>query len=258
MISGLNAGAINRGVFLVLGAAGGIGSAIARRLLADGHRVVVAGRNGDALRPFADSDMALLQVVDATNFEEVASSIKSAIEWGGALSGVVNCVGSILLKPAHLTSRVEFDQIMATNLGSAFAVVRASAPAMRKGGGSIVLFSSAAGSIGLANHEAIAAAKAGVAGLTRSAAATYAAQNIRVNAVAPGLVDTPLASKIVGNDAALAASKAFHPLGRIGRPEDIVPVVCWLLSPESGWVTGQVIGVDGGLGSLKTREGRGA
>ena len=116
--------------------------------------------------------------------------------------------------------------------------------------------SSAAASIGLPNHEAIAAAKAGVSGLMRSAAATYAPYGLRVNAVAPGLVDTPLSQAITANDLARKASVAMHPLGRLGTPDDIAAAVCWLLGPHSAWVTGQVIGVDGGLATLKPRVNR--
>jgi NAD(P)-dependent dehydrogenase (short-subunit alcohol dehydrogenase family) len=124
---------------------------------------------------------------------------------------------------------------------------------MMASGGSIVLCSTAAARAGFANHEAIAAAKAGVIGLTLSAAATYAPRNIRVNCVAPGLVDTPLAARITANPAALQASTAMHALGRIGRPEDVASAIAWLLNPENSWVTGQVLGVDGGLASLKPR-----
>jgi NAD(P)-dependent dehydrogenase (short-subunit alcohol dehydrogenase family) len=124
---------------------------------------------------------------------------------------------------------------------------------MRSFGGSVVLMSSAAARIGLANHEAIAAAKAGIIGLTLSAAATYAAQGIRVNAVAPGLIDTPMTKRITSNETSLSASVAMHPLGRIGTPDEVAATIEWLLRPESSWITGQVIGVDGGLGVLKTR-----
>jgi len=105
----------------------------------------------------------------------------------------------------------------------------------------------------LPSHEAIAAAKAGVVGLVRSAAATYAAKGIRVNAVEPGLVDTPMSAGITGNEMMLRASTAMHPLGRIGRPEEIASLITWLLSDSGSWVTGQVIGVDGGLGSLRAK-----
>ena len=124
---------------------------------------------------------------------------------------------------------------------------------MMSGGGSIVLVSSAAARTGLANHEAIAAAKAGVMGLTLSAAASYAARGIRVNCVAPGLVETPLAARITGNEGSLQASKAMHALGRIGQPGDVASAMAWLLDPANSWVTGQVIGVDGGLGTIRPR-----
>jgi NAD(P)-dependent dehydrogenase (short-subunit alcohol dehydrogenase family) len=143
--------------------------------------------------------------------------------------------------------------VIAANLTSAFAVVRAAGKAMRQKGGSIVLVSSAAARIGLANHEAIAAAKAGVMGLTLSAAATYASKGIRVNAVAPGLVRTPMTQRIWDNPKSAEASQAMHALGRLGEPDDVASLIGWLLDPANSWVTGQVIGVDGGLGSLRTR-----
>lgn len=115
------------------------------------------------------------------------------------------------------------------------------------------MVSSAAARIGLANHEAVAAAKAGVVGLARSAAATYASRGVRVNVVSPGLVRTPLAERIVSNDAALRASQAMHALGRIGEPDDVARVLEFLLDPAQSWITGQDYGVDGGLGTLRSR-----
>jgi NAD(P)-dependent dehydrogenase (short-subunit alcohol dehydrogenase family) len=120
-------------------------------------------------------------------------------------------------------------------------------------GGAIVLISSAAARTGIPNHEAIAAAKGGVLALTLSAAATYARYNIRVNCVAPGLVDSPLAARITASDAARKASAAMHPLGRIGHPDDVAAAIEWLLDPHNTWTTGQVIGVDGGLASLRAQ-----
>ena len=109
----------------------------------------------------------------------------------------------------------------------------------------------AAARVGLPSHEAIAAAKAGVIGLVRSAAASYAGRGIRVNAVAPGLVKTPLTEKIWSHSKSAEASRSMHALGRLGEPRDIASMICWLLQPENDWVTGQVIGIDGGLGSVR-------
>lgn len=240
-------------VYVILGGGGGIGSTLARRLAAAGGAVAVAGRNREKLDPLAEEIGGRAVEVDARDFDGVQQCLAEAREWGGRLDGVANCVGSILLKPAHLTTADELHEVIATNLTTAFATVRAAAPLMRQDGGSVVLLSSAAARLGLASHEAIAAAKAGVEGLARAAAATYAAQGVRVNVVAPGLVETPMSARIISNDAARKASVALHPLGRLGAPEDIAAALAWLLSEDSAWVTGQVIGVDGGLSSLKTR-----
>lgn len=246
----------SRPVVVIIGAAGGIGSSVARRLHASGARLMLAGRTLVKLEPLASELAAQARELDATSFEAVERCLQEAQAWAGQVTGVLNCVGSILLKPAHLTTEAELQQVLALNLVSAFATVRAAANVMRESGGSIVLMASAAAEIGLANHEAIAAAKAGVIGLVRSAAATYAAQGIRVNAVAPGLIETPMSARITSNEAARNASIAMHPLGRLGRPEDVAEPICWLLGPTSSWVTGQVIGVDGGLARLKTRPPR--
>ena len=157
---------------------------------------------------------------------------------------------SILLKPAHMTTADEWHETVARNLTSAFATVRAAGRVMTTGG-SVVLVSTVAAAVGLANHDAIAAAKGGVSALARSAAATYAGRRLRVNAVAPGLVDTPLAARITGNPMAMELSRAMHPLGRIGTADDVAAAIEWLLDPATSWVTGQLIGVDGGLSTVR-------
>jgi NAD(P)-dependent dehydrogenase (short-subunit alcohol dehydrogenase family) len=162
-------------------------------------------------------------------------------------------VGSILLKPAHLTNSAEWHSTLAQNLTSGFGCVRAAGRLLKADGGSVVLVSSAAARIGLANHEAIAAAKAGLEGLVRSAAATYARQRIRFNAVAPGLVRTPLTRGLVSTELAEKASLAMHPLGRLGEPADVARAIAFLLDPAQDWITGQVLGVDGGLADVKAR-----
>lgn len=240
------------GAFVVIGAAGGIGSAVTRRLAAHGHRVLAAGRSADRLEALAAQTGAKPFVLDATRPSEVHASLAAALDQFGRLDGVANCVGSLLLKPAHLTSEEEFASTLATNLGSAFAVVQAAARLM-KHGGSVVLVSSAAARLGLPYHEAIAAAKAGIIGLVLSAAATYASQGLRINCVAPGLVDTPLTARITGNAQAAKASIAMHALGRFGSPDEVASAIAWFLAAEQSWVTGQVLGVDGGLASARAR-----
>jgi 3-oxoacyl-[acyl-carrier protein] reductase len=235
--------------FLIVGATGGIGEALTRRLVASGARLVLAARDQERLERLAREVNSEFVSTDARSFDAVRSLIKSS----EPLDGVVNLCGSILLKPAHLTSESDFHDTIALNLSTSFAIVSASIGSLRERGGSIVLMSSAAASVGIANHEAISAAKAGVEGLVRSAAATYAPHNIRVNCVAPGLVDMPLSKFITSNQRALEASTAMHFLRRIGKPEDVVCVIEWLLGCDAMWVTGQTIGVDGGLARVRSR-----
>ena len=239
--------------YVVLGATGGIGSDLCRRLKACGANVVGASRNPDKVRELADSCGVRPFTLDATDIGQVAACLDDAQQAFGRVDGIANCVGSLLLKPAHLTTDVEWHTTLATNLTTAFATVHAGARNMMNSGGSIVLVSSAAARVGLANHEAIAAAKAGIIGLTMAAAASYAERGIRVNCVAPGMIRTPLTARLTANESSLKASAALHPLGRIGEPGDVAAAIAWLLDPQQSWVTGQVFGIDGGLATVRTR-----
>lgn len=244
---------MNNRSFVILGAGGGIGSATARQLAKQGARLVLAGRTPEPLQALAAETGGISMQLDATDTVEVASAVERAIAEFGRIDGIANCVGSLLLKPAHITTDAEWDETIATNLRSAFAAVRAGTRAMRSEGGSIVLVSSAAAQIGLANHEAIAAAKGGIAGLALAAAASYAPSGIRVNAVAPGLVKTGMTERLTANEKAERASLAMHALGRLGEPDDVASAIVFLLDPANSWITGQVLGVDGGLGSVRPR-----
>ena len=231
--------------YLLIAASSDIGGATARRLSDAGHRVLTTARDSSVIEP----DFTL----DATDFDAVDQVVGEAHARVGHLDGVAVFAGSMLLKPAHLTSREQFDGIVAASLTTAFAVTRAAGAHLREGG-SVVLVSSAAALAGLPNHDAIAAAKAGVIGLTLSAAASYAAHGLRVNAVAPGLVQTRLTEKLTSSDLSRRVSEAMHPTGRLGEPDDIARAVQFLLDPANEWITGQVLGVDGGLGSLRPRQ----
>ena len=241
--------------YLVIGASGDIGSCVAKQLRSlAGANICLASRPSDRLDGLAsDLDCPKFEL-DATNVESVAAAFEFAASQHGSVNGVVNCVGSVLLKPAHLTSEQEWHDTIGTNLTSAFGTVRAAGRAMAKTGGSVVLMSSAAARIGLASHEAIAAAKAGVIGLARSAAASYAPRGIRVNVVAPGLVKTKLTRKIWENQRAAATSQAMHAIGRLGEPYEVARVVAFLLHPDNSWMTGEVVSVDGGLGNVRLHQ----
>ena len=237
--------------YFLLGGASGVAKAVARRLHEAGATLTLAGRDSDRLVAVAEPCGARVAIVDGTDFDAVDGAVAQAAAEAGRLDGVVNCAGSLLLKPAHLTTAAEWRATIDANLTTAFATVRAAGKALRKSGGAVVRVSSAAAEVGLTSHEAIAAAKAGVAGLVRSAAATYAASNLRVNAVAPGLTRTPLTERIWSNEASAAASLAMHAIGRLGEPDDVASLIVWLLDPANSWITGQVIGVDGGLGRVR-------
>lgn len=239
-------------IALVTGARGGIGQEVVKGLVAQGFVVYGGGRDHDQTAAAIETLGARAIALDPTSLESTTAAVEQIASEHGAIHAAAHCVGSLLLKPAHLTSAAEWDSVMLVNLTSAFYLLRSVVPKMT-GGGSIALVSSVAAQTGLANHEAIAAAKAGISGLARSAAASYASRGIRVNAIAPGLTQTPLTSKLTSSEAALKASIAMHPLGRLGTPSDIAAAICFLLSSEASWVTGQVIGVDGGLGSVRPR-----
>jgi NAD(P)-dependent dehydrogenase (short-subunit alcohol dehydrogenase family) len=234
---------------VVIGGSGGIGSAVVRRIRSQGGHPILMGRSAERLAVLGTELGVQTCPVDAANSDELERAVASFTP----VNGIVNCAGSILLKPAHLTAQQEWEQTIRTNLTTAFATVKAAVKTFGSDGGSIVLCATAAARTGIPNHEAIAAAKAGVIGLTLSAAATYAPRNVRVNCVAPGLVDTPLAARITSNETARKASAAMHALGRIGRPDEVASGIVWFLDPENAWVTGQVLGIDGGLGSLRSR-----
>ena len=241
-------------VMVIFGASGGIGSALARTLTAAGAVVALASRKLEVIEPLAESLGGRAWRADGTQSADVNRVLAAAQGELGRVDGVANCIGSLLLKPAHLTTEEEWADVLRVNLTSAFLIVRAAAKSMMStGGGSIALVSSVAAQLGLANHEAIAAAKAGIIGLVRAAGASYAAKNIRINAVAPGLTRTPLTDRITSHEASLKATLAMHPLGRIGTPEDVATALAFLLAPSQGWITGQVLGVDGGLGCLRPR-----
>jgi len=227
--------------YLVIAASSNIGQRVVELLREQGHHVITTARDQTKITP----DI----IVDATDFE----AIDAVFENAGRLDGVLNCSGSLLLRAAHLTAQDQYQSVINASLTTAFATVRSAGKHMQQGG-CVVLISSAAARVGLPNHEAIAAAKAGVEGLVLSAAATYASQKLRVNAVAPGLVETSLTASFTANELTRKASEAMHPLGRIGQVDDVARAILFFLDTHNDWITGQILGVDGGLATLRARQ----
>jgi len=236
-------------MYIIAGSTGTLGSSIAE-FLSQNNDIHLIGRDDAKLEDQASSLNCSYTVIDLNNPIEprkFSKIIESDIE----IKGLVNCIGSILIKPLHGTSIDEFNDVITTNLFSSYLLLASFARRMKNG--SAIFFSSVAGSKGLSNHEAIAAAKAGIEGFVRSAAATYAKDNLRVNAIAPSIMDSNMSQKILSSEAAIEVSKNMHPISKIGDAGDILPVVKWLLSDDAKWVTGQTIHVDGGLSTVKPR-----
>ena len=236
---------------LVYGGSGGIGSATARALRARGYELHLVGRGEEKLAALARELSATCTVGDVTERELFA---RVAREFGEPLDGLVYAVGTINLKPLHRLTEADFLQDFRMNAMGAALAVQASVPALKKAAGtsSVVLFSSVAARQGFTFHASIGMAKGAVQGLTLSLAAELAPR-VRVNAIAPSLTRTSLAAGIIANEAMAATISGLHALQRLGEPEDIASAAAYLIGPEAAWITGQVIGVDGGRSVVRAR-----
>ena len=238
--------------YLIISASSDIGYLTAKGLKEQGKNIFITARSSDRLNELKKEFDCEGEVLNAADFAATDAVFDKAKQVLGNIDGVANFSGSVILKPAHLTSFEEYSSTIEANLTTAFSAVK-SAGKYLKNGGSVVLISSAAAMQGIANHEAIAAAKGGIISLAKSAAATYASQNLRFNVVAPGLTKTKLTTKITDNENALKFSTAMHALGRIGEAQDVANMVLFLLSDKANFITGQTIGVDGGLSNLQPK-----
>ena len=236
-------------MYIIAGSTGTLGSVVAEEL-SKTDDIFIIGRDEEKLKAQANKYNCNYQILDLLNTPEPREFTK-VIDPDVEIKGLVNCIGSILIKPLHGTSVEEFNDVITTNLFSSYYLLASFSRRMKDG--SAIFFSSVAGSKGLSNHEAISAAKAGIEGFARSAAATYAKDNLRVNVIAPSIMDSNMSQKILSTDTAREVSKNMHPISKIGDTDDILPVIKWLLSPQTKWVTGQTIHVDGGLSTVKPK-----
>jgi len=242
-----------RSPILIVGGTTGIGAALAALLTETGPAVHVIGHDAARLRDAAAKLGCTTSLADARDPAALAAAIAAAGAEG--LAGLAYCAGSMLLKPLAQTTEADLlDALQLNAIGAAMAV-KAAAPLLRRDDEAtpgIVLFSTVAVRQGFANHTAIALAKGAVEGLTLALAAELAPK-LRVNCIAPSLTRTPLATKLTANEAMAKAIAEMHPLRRLGEAADAAALAAFLLSPAAGWITGQVIGVDGGRSTLRTR-----
>jgi 3-oxoacyl-[acyl-carrier protein] reductase len=219
---------------LVIGAGRGIGLELVRRLAGE-HTVYAVSRN---LTPE-------LQQTGAICFEEdVNISTNFVSELPDTLHGLVYCPGSITLKPFARLNESDFLKDLHQNVLSAIKVTQAVLPQLKKSGSASIVFYSTV-------DVSVALSKGALEGLTKSLAAELAGNSIRVNAIAPSLTDTNLAAALLSTDEKREAAAKRHPLNKIGKPEQIAALTCFLLEENAEFITGQIIGADGGLGSLR-------
>lgn len=237
---------------LITGAAGGLGQAVARQLTAEGCLLVLVSRDIERLQAVY-GEQHLQIAADVSTVAGARQVLATAREHDLLPTALAHCVGNIRLSALHRMTETDFTDCLNANLVSAFHTLSAFVGALReaRSAGAAVLVSSAAARIGTPNHEAVAAAKAGLEGLVRGAAATYAPQGIRINAVAPGIMETPGSAGVIASPAARDAAARQYPLPGIGSADELADLMGWLLSDSASRVTGQVWSLDGGFSSIR-------
>ena len=233
--------------YLVFGATGAIGSSLAAQLKESSHEVHLIARNEDEVKAIAEELGCSYSVADVLeeNFMDKVKADTSDFD----VKGVAYCVGSIDLKPLKRVTENDLNTCMKLNLYSAIEVIKGFQEELKKSSGSIVLFSSVAAQKGFTNHTIIATVKAAIEGLKVTLAAEFA-PNIRVNCIAPSLTSLKIAQSMLKNPIVAEALAKAHPLKRVGEGKDSAALAKFLLTEESSWVTGQIIGVDGGRSRL--------
>ena len=230
---------------LILGGSSGIGYELIHSLVNEGANIYTASRSHHALWP---SSVHYLPLDVLGDMDTLSSFIPNE------LHGLVYSVGSINLKPFSRVSENDLIDDFRLNVVGAAMSVQKTLPSLKNANSaSVVFISSVAAKVGMGFHASISASKSALEGLGQSLASELSNQQIRVNLVAPSLTNTPLSSKFLNTPEKMEASAKRHPLGRYGEPKDITAAIAFLLSDESSWITGQVIPVDGGMSSIRTK-----
>ena len=233
--------------YLIFGATGSIGSSLANQLKKSGYNNIhLVARKNTELENISENLDYTFSVADVLE-DGFVEKIKAEIE---DVKGIAYCVGSIDLKPIKNVTEKDFHKCMKLNLYSAFDIIKGFQENLKKNKGSIVLFSTVAAKRGFSNHSIISSTKAAVEGLTVSLAAEFA-PHIRVNCIAPSLTKSKISEPILKNAPIAEGIAKAHPMKRIGEGKDAAAMAKFLLTDESSWITGQIIGVDGGRSSIK-------
>ena len=226
--------------FLVIGGTSGIGAALVKMLSEQGHQVI-ATYNSTPPQNLPGVNYFQLDVTDeAAQMPDLPESI----------DGLAYCPGAITLVPFKRLKKANIQADFDLQVGGAVRAIQHALEPLKKGEGSVVMFSTVAVQSGFNFHTQVAMSKGAIEGLTRALAAELA-PTVRVNAIAPSITDTPLASRLLNSDEKKAANAKRHPLQKIGQPEDIAAAASFLLNDTSSWITGQVLQVDGGISTLK-------
>lgn len=238
--------------FIIMGAHGGIGQALAGILLDRGDSVFATTRNAETAAQLAVHERLSVHPCDVTKADDIARVIAGA-DQGAGIAGLAYCIGSIDIKPFRSASEADFLKAFQLNVLGAVQALQAAEEGLKKAGGSVVLFSSIAVQQGFANHTVISSAKGAIEALTLSLAAEWAPKKVRVNCIAPSLTKTPLAQNFTSSETMVKSIADMHPLSRLGEAHDTASLAAFLLGQDSTWITGQVIRVDGGRSSLRPK-----
>ncbi len=234
---------------IVTAAGSGIGRAITLRLLAEGANVLAVDINADTLDTLPCSDALSILVQDVTESSAPVKVVEACMRQFGSLRVLVNNAGLGNCPAFHETSDADYQKWLDINLKSTFMITRAAFSELVKSKGVVLNIASTLGVVGYRRQAVYSMAKAGVIGLTRNLAADYAEQGIRVNAIAPGIIETPQTMNRLNTARFYASIVGTTPMGRPGKPEEIAGAAAFLCSEDAGFVTGQVLAVDGGQSS---------
>ena len=235
------------GKYLIFGATGSIGSKLSENMHESDKEIHLIGRDEEELKKLASKLNSEYSVIDILS-NNLSETIKE--NFGDKnISGIAYCIGSIDLKPLRVTKKEDFKKCLDVNFFPVIEIIKSLQDNLKKNNGSIILFSTVAVKKGFTNHAIISSAKGAIEGLTVSLAAEFA-PNIRVNCIAPSLTNSKMSQSILKNKMMADGIAKSHPMKRIGQAADIASMAKFLLSDESPWITGQIIGVDGGKSSL--------